>query len=95
MENEKIYVKMTTLSPIHVGSGTRWKNKMDVVYFDSEKKLGIIDNQKVFGKIGKEGIEKWIASIQKGDVTSFFKDSKPEDYYEPIEYPEIIITPKD
>jgi hypothetical protein len=23
------------------------------------------------------------------------KDSKPEDYYEPIEYPEIIITPKD
>ena len=58
------YVRLTTLTPIHVGSGRIFLQNVDCLDFPQEKAWGIIDEHKILRIIGSENIDKWISKIE-------------------------------
>lgn len=52
-----------TLTPLHVGSGNTYQGNFDYVWFQQEKAVAVLDEEKVLGIIGKENISQWISSI--------------------------------
>lgn len=65
-------VKITTLTPIHIGSGNILQYGNDFVKgIDKEgyEALGIIDPSKVLQVIGEDNLDKWVSSIDRGDST--------------------------
>jgi len=55
-------IKVTTLTPVHIGSGRKFPMNIEVIY-DGDR-IGIISPEKVIGKIRYENITRWIASIE-------------------------------
>ncbi len=64
-------IKITTLTPVHIGSGNLLQNNSDFVFFKNGKDhfLGIIDDRKVLDLIGEKNIDNWVLSIQRKDNT--------------------------
>ena len=64
-------IKITTLTPVHIGSGNLLQNNSDFVFFKNGKDhfLGIIDERKVLDLIGEKNIDNWVLSIQRNDNT--------------------------
>lgn len=64
------YVRLTTLTPIHVGSGRIFLQNMDCLDFPSEKVWGIVDDTKVLSILGQQNIEgninDWVSKIENG-----------------------------
>ena len=58
--------KITTLTPVHVGSGTTYNRNIDFV--EEDGRIGIVDANKVAALIGndKAAIDQWVNAIQKG-----------------------------
>lgn len=58
--------KITTLTPVHVGSGTTYNRNIDFV--QEEGRIGIVDANKVAALIGsdKTAIDQWVNAIDKG-----------------------------
>lgn len=54
-------VKLTTLTPVHIGSGQKYPMNIEALY-DGER-IGILSPEKVVGKIGVENIPRWTAVI--------------------------------
>lgn len=52
-----------TLTPLHVGSGNTYQGNFDYVWFQQEKAVAVLDEEKVLDIIGKENIGQWISSI--------------------------------
>ena len=65
-------IKITTLTPVHIGSGNKFPMNIEVIY-DSER-LGVLSPEKVVEKIGAENISKWTAVIEnKENVWNFLQ----------------------
>lgn len=60
MENK---IKITTLTPVHIGSGNKYPMNIEVIY-DGER-LGVLSPEKVVRKIGVDNIPKWTSVIEK------------------------------
>lgn len=60
-------VKLTTLTPVHVGNGTVYNRDIDFVRVGNE--IGIIDENKVLSLVGSENIHQWVGAINKGRDT--------------------------
>ncbi len=60
MENK---IKITTLTPVHIGSGNKYPMNIEVIY-DGER-LGVLSPEKVVRKIGVDNILKWTSVIEK------------------------------
>lgn len=76
-------IKITTLTPVHVGSGNMLQFNSDFITVENlatkEKFIQIIDDRKILGIIGSENIENWVYSIErKEDTKSFIKRMAPE-----------------
>ncbi len=58
--------KLTTLTPVHIGSGTTYNRNIDFV--QEGGRIGIVDANKVAALIGsdKEAIDQWVSAIDKG-----------------------------
>lgn len=56
-------VKIKTLTPIHIGSGSMLYKGMD--YVIKNGKLYVIDHHKVLNIIGPEKIDSWVGSIER------------------------------
>jgi len=72
-------IQLTTLTPIHIGSGKEYMGNFEFVYFSKENKIAIIDDEKVFKLIGgKANIDEWVKVIdKKGDLLKFIKEHQP------------------
>jgi CRISPR type III-A-associated RAMP protein Csm5 len=57
-------IKLTTLTPLHIGSGRIFRQNIDCLDFSQEKAWGIIDEHKILRIIGSENIDKWISKIE-------------------------------
>jgi len=66
---------LETLTPVHIGSGKSYKHKIE--FFSEGKYIYIIDPEKIFQKIGIEGINEWVKAIDKNvPVKDFLSNRK-------------------
>jgi CRISPR type III-A-associated RAMP protein Csm5 len=77
-------VEITTLTPVHVGSGATLQNQSEYLHFSHEGVIAIVDPEKVFAIVGEQGLDSWTASITRGeDLLNYLKQRKknlkPED----------------
>ena len=59
---------LTTLTPVHIGSGEELKSKIEYLY--DGQKIAVIDEKKVLEIIGKENIDHWVSIIQNNESES-------------------------
>lgn len=64
-------IKITALSPVHIGSGNLMQNNIDfVVVSDGEDSyIHVTDDRKILELIGADHVDHWLASIEKGEST--------------------------
>lgn len=56
-------IKITTLTPLHVGSGEKPMRDVDFLWFEQEGKVAMLDPEKVLGIIGMEQVDQWVACV--------------------------------
>lgn len=67
-------VQLTTLTPVHIGSGNVLQNNIDFIQgkLDGYTYLGVLDHQKLMKIIGPERVDSWVAAIERGnDIAAF------------------------
>ncbi|PSR05964.1 MAG: type III-A CRISPR-associated RAMP protein Csm5, partial [Bacteroidetes bacterium SW_10_40_5] len=70
---------LTTLTPVHIGSGRVLSFNTEYLNFPNEGVCGVIDEQKVLDIIGTENIDKWVATINnQEDLLEYLKQRKPD-----------------
>lgn len=69
-------VNITTLTPVHIGSGNMLQYNSDFVHVEKVnsdvKYLQVIDDRRILELIGEDHIDDWILSIERGDDTKEF-----------------------
>ena len=67
-------VIISTITPVHIGSGNLLQNNTDFVVErdDEDSYIHIIDDKKIFDLIGKENLNAWLLSIEKKQDTFEF-----------------------
>jgi len=67
-------ITLTTLTPLHIGSGKEYAGNFEFLYFKEAGKIVIVDDVKVLQIIGKEHIDEWVKVIdQKKNLYDFLK----------------------
>jgi len=56
-------IKIRTLTPVHIGNGTELQGNFEYLYFQKEKKVAVIDAEKVLEILGEENLSQWISCI--------------------------------
>lgn len=81
--NLSISVAMTTLSPVHVGSGRDLKGNVEWVPFRDDEVAAVIDLRKILNIIGNENLNLWVAVIDQGknllESLPMLRDVAPEE----------------
>lgn len=67
--------KLTTLTPVHVGSGEKLLRNFDFIVQNG--KVGFLDLKKVMDKIGYDRLPQLTAAIEKKEVKAFLKSALP------------------
>jgi len=62
----KYYITVETLTPIHIGSGRELMGNFEYLFFKKDRKIALIDEQKVLNLIGTDQIDKWVSIIDQG-----------------------------
>jgi CRISPR-associated protein Csm5 len=57
-------LNISTITPVHIGSGMEFQGKNEYVYFPKEKCVAVIDEAKVLAIIEPHNIQHWIDNIQ-------------------------------
>ncbi|MEZ4826335.1 MAG: type III-A CRISPR-associated RAMP protein Csm5 [Bacteroidia bacterium] len=65
MSQNVIYLKVETLTPLHIGSGRELQGNFEYLYFQKEKKIALIEEEKVLAIIGRENVEQWLGIIER------------------------------
>ncbi|MBN8685003.1 MAG: type III-A CRISPR-associated RAMP protein Csm5 [Chitinophagales bacterium] len=60
-------IKITTLTPVHVGSGREIQGGFEYVALPQEKLVAVLDPEKVLNLIGEEHLDLWVSCIEKGE----------------------------
>lgn len=60
-----IPIVVTTLTPVHIGSGDAWSSNVEYVY--SGGKVYKLDSEKILEYLGAGAIDNWVAAISKGE----------------------------
>ncbi|WP_291528071.1 type III-A CRISPR-associated RAMP protein Csm5 [Bacteroides sp. UBA939] len=74
-------IKITTLTPVHIGSGNMLQLNTEFVPTATlqEKYIRIIDDRKVLELVGEEHLDDWLLSIEKQeDIKEFVKRYAPQ-----------------
>jgi CRISPR type III-A-associated RAMP protein Csm5 len=59
-------LKLTTLTPVHVGSGNQLGINTEALYFPKAGITALIDEQKVLQIMGEDKIQEWVDTIRNG-----------------------------
>jgi CRISPR-associated protein Csm5 len=71
-------INIKTITPIHVGSGNELQGNFEYLYFREEKKVAVIDAEKVLGILGEDNISQWVACIDnKQSLLPLIQQRKP------------------
>jgi CRISPR type III-A-associated RAMP protein Csm5 len=75
-------IKLETLSPIHIGSGTQYQGNAEYLYFEKEKVVVVADESKILEIIGTENIHIWVGYIEdrenKKNFLEYLRQRKPD-----------------
>lgn len=65
-------IKLTTLTPVHVGSGNLLQYNTDFITFrqGEDSFIGVIDDRRILELIGEEHINDWVLSIERNENIS-------------------------
>lgn len=58
-------ISCTTLTPVHIGSGTELQPNFEYLYFKDQSKIAVIDPEKVFSIVGDNNLHFWINKVEK------------------------------
>lgn len=58
-------VQLTTITPVHIGSGIQLNPNFEYLYFQDEREVAVIDVEKVFDILGEENLSNWVSIILK------------------------------
>lgn len=82
MEDKKYKLEVSTLTPIHIGSGVFLQYNTDYYsYKDTSDNfmIGVVNDKKVLEAIGKEHLNDWVNCIEKGrDIKEFIRQFAPK-----------------
>jgi CRISPR type III-A-associated RAMP protein Csm5 len=56
-------IKLTTLTPLHIGSGNEYQPDFEYLYFEQERKVAVVDAEKVLDILGADNLHQWVACI--------------------------------
>jgi len=71
-------VKLTTLTPLHIGSGSLLAYNSEYLFFRKQNVCAIIDQEKVLQLIGPGNIDQWVNCIANGDdLLQYLQQRKP------------------
>jgi len=74
--NEIKSIKITILTPVHIGSGVKLKKGID--FFIKKDKFGVVDDKKILSIIGEDQIGIWVSAIDKGEsILPYIEKRKP------------------
>lgn len=76
-------IKISTLTPVHIGSGNFLQNNMDFVqdYDGEDSYLYVVDPKKILEFVGVERIDEWVKAIENGQsIKSFVRNASPKNY---------------
>ncbi len=57
--------EITTLTPVHIGSGNELNGNFEYVRFPNEQRVVVLDPSKILDVVGEENINKWVSAIEK------------------------------
>lgn len=69
-------IKLTTITPVHIGNGNVLRNNIDFVQenLDGDNYIGIIDPNRLWKHIGPERMDAWISAIEREEnIKEFIK----------------------
>lgn len=67
-------IKLETISPVHIGSGTQLQGNAEYLYFEQEKAIVVADESKILDIIGVENIHIWVNYIENPESQNSFLD---------------------
>jgi CRISPR-associated protein Csm5 len=73
-------IKLTTISPVHIGSGIQYQGNAEYLFFDKEKVVVVADEAKILDIIGIENMHIWVNYIEakeKGSFLDYLRQRKP------------------
>lgn len=76
-------IKISTLTPVHIGSGNFLQYNMDFVqdYDGEDSYLYVVDPKKILEFVGVERIDEWVKAIENGQsIKSFVRNASPKNY---------------
>lgn len=59
--------QITTLTPVHIGSGDMLQGNYEFLYFSKENKIALIDDEKILNLIKEENIGHWLSTVENGE----------------------------
>lgn len=72
-------INISTLTPIHIGSGTEYQRNFEYIHFEDERKIALLDAQKVLGILGEQQLGHWISCIeQEKPLLPLIRQRKPD-----------------
>lgn len=72
-------IKITPLTPVHIGSGKEMMANFEYLHFPKEGKVALVDNQKVLKLIGEDQVDQWVSIIDKGEnLLDYLKQRKSD-----------------
>lgn len=70
---------ISTLTPIHIGNGIELQSNFEYLYFSDEKRIAVVNAQKVLDILGEEQIDQWISCIDNNQLLlSVLRTRKPD-----------------
>lgn len=72
-------IKLTTLTPLHIGSGTEYQPEFEYLYFEQERKVAVVDAEKVLDILGADNLHQWVACIDNNQRLKALLDQRKSD----------------
>lgn len=78
MSHNTVPVNVTTLTPVHIGSGNELRGNFEYLFFQKESQIAVIEPKRVFDIIGEENLAQWVAIIDNNqNLLDYLRQRKP------------------
>jgi CRISPR type III-A-associated RAMP protein Csm5 len=72
-------VQITTLTPLHIGSGAEFQGDIEYIWFPEQEQAVILDDTQVLQIIGETHVSQWISCIEKQEsLLALLQQRKPD-----------------
>lgn len=89
-----VNLELSTLTPVHVGTGTWLQPEFDFLPFPHEACLALVDEGKVLSLVGEDGLSDWVNTIEKGEPLTRWLESRVEKLTSDTVANRVIKTPE-